>query len=80
LLLAFAISFLWKSDLSLDQDLGRHLKLGEIIWQTKSIPKTNLFSYVTPDNPFINHHWLFEVLAYLWNGILGLESLLILKD
>lgn len=79
LLLFFVFSFLFRTDHSFDQDLGRHLKLGEIIWQTKEIPKTNLFSYTNPDFPFINTHWGFEVLAYFFSQTIGLQPLLILK-
>ncbi len=79
LLLFFVFSFLFKSDHSFDQDLGRHIKLGEIITQTASIPKTNLFSYTNPDFPFINTHWLFEVMAYFFSQTVGLEALLVLK-
>ena len=75
LLLFFVFSFLFKTDHSFDQDLGRHLKLGEIIWQTKSVPTTNLFSYTNPDFPFINTHWLFEILVYA----VGLQPLLLIK-
>ena len=79
LLLFFVFSFLFRSDQSFDQDLGRHLKIGEIIWQTKSVPLTNYFSYTYPDFPFINSHWLFEVLLYLGQQIIGLQALLLLK-
>ncbi len=79
LLLFFVFSFLFRTDNSFDQDLGRHLKLGEIILQTKNIPLTNLFSYTYPDFPFINSHWLFEVLVYLGQQTIGLEALLVLK-
>ncbi len=79
LLLFFVFSFLFKSDHSFDQDLGRHIKLGEIISQTSTVPKTNLFSYTNPDFPFVNTHWLFEVLAYLSSQTIGLQVLLILK-
>src|SRR3972149_12086752 len=79
LLLLFVFSFLFRTDHAFDQDLGRHLKLGEIIWQTKSVPKINLFSYTNPDFPFINTHWLFEVLVYLGQQAIGLQTLLILK-
>lgn len=79
LLLFFVFSFLFRTDQSFDQDLGRHIKLGEIILQTKSVPLTNLFSYTYPDFPFINSHWLFEVLAYLGQQGLGLQALLVLK-
>jgi hypothetical protein len=79
LLLFFVFSFLNRSDLSFDQDLGMHLKLGEIIWQTRSVPKINLVSYTNTNFPFINHHWLFEVLAYLGSITIGIEAMLILK-
>lgn len=79
LLLFFVFSFLFRTDHSFDQDFGRHLKLGEVILQTKSIPLTNLFSYTYPDYPFINSHWLFEVLAYLGSQTIGLQSVLFLK-
>lgn len=79
LLLFFVFSFLFRSDHSLDQDLGRHIKLGEIIWNTKQVPTTNLFSYTNSDFPFINTHWLFEVLAYFFSRTIGIYALLILK-
>lgn len=79
LLLFFVFSFLYRTDYSFDQDLGRHLRLGEIITQTHQVPKINLFSYTNPDFPFINTHWLFEVFVYVWSQTLRLQSLLILK-
>ena len=64
---------------SINQDIGRHLKLGQIIWETKSVPHTNLFSFTEPDHPFMNHHWLSEVVFYLLFGIIGLKGLIIFK-
>lgn len=64
---------------SINQDIGRHLKTGEIIWQTKHVPRTNLFSFTEPDHPFINHHWLSEVFFYLLNNAAGLKGLIIFK-
>ncbi|MBI2019375.1 hypothetical protein HYS95_01755 [Candidatus Daviesbacteria bacterium] len=79
LLVFFVFSFLFRTDSSFDQDLGRHIKIGEIIWQTKTIPLTNLFSYTYPDFPFINSHWLFEVFLYWGQQTVGLHVLLLLK-
>lgn len=79
LLLLFTFSFLFRTDLSFNQDLGRHIKLGEIIVNGKFVPKTNLFSYTNSDFPFINTHWLFEVLVYFFNQTVGLLPLLFLK-
>jgi len=64
---------------SINQDIGRHLALGEIIWDNGDVPKTNLFSYTNPDFPFINHHWLGEVFLYLGSVLAGLKGLIILK-
>lgn len=79
LLLFFVFSFLFRTDLSFDQDLGRHIKLGEIITKTHQVPQTNLFSYTNADFPFINTHWLFEVLMYGLNQAVGTYTILILK-
>lgn len=62
---------------ALTQDLGRHLLTGEIIWETKTIPLTNLYSYTYPDFPFINHHWLSEVIYYFIHSLTGFNGLLI---
>ena len=64
---------------SIGQDIGRHLKTGEIIWQTKEIPKINLFSFTQPESPFINHHWLSEVIFYGVFSQLGFSGLILLK-
>lgn len=64
---------------SINQDIGRHLTLGKIIWQTQHIPETNLFSYTAPDWPFINHHWLAEVGIYLGESWVGLRGLIVAK-
>lgn len=79
LLLFFVFSFLFRTDHSFDQDLGRHIKLGEIIWQSKEVPKTNLFSYTNPNFPFINTHWFFEVLVYGINQSINLGWILVFK-
>ena len=61
-----------------DSDLGRHLKNGEIILSTGTIPSTNLFSYTHPDVPFVNHHWGAGVVysvVHQWFGFEGLRIL-----
>lgn len=79
LLLGLVFIFSVHTLTSVNQDIGRHLTLGKIIWETKSVPKTNLFSYTNPDFPFSNHHWLGEVFLYLGSIALGLKGLIVLK-
>ena len=80
LFLVFAGLFATHTLGSINQDIGRHLKTGEIIWQTKSVPTTNLFSYTEPNTRFINTHWLSEVVLYLLNLLIGLKGLIIFKS
>src|SRR3989344_404484 len=81
LVLVFALLFVLSihSFNSIGQDIGRHLKVGEIIWQTKEIPKTNLFSYTEPNSPFTNHHWLSEVVFYHIFNFCGFTGLILVK-
>jgi hypothetical protein len=47
-------------------DFWWHLKLGEIISQTHSVPGTNMFAWtLPPDHPFVYGAWLAEYLLYL---------------
>lgn len=79
LLLIFFLSIFTHQLTAFNQDLGRHLKIGEIIVNQQSIPKTNLFSYTFPDFPFLNHHWLAEVIFFLVNYFFNNSSLIFLK-
>jgi hypothetical protein len=84
-LISFAFFFLYFISVffhkltSFSQDLGRHLKFGQIILKNLSVPKTNLFSYTWPDFPFINHHWLPEVIFYQTVDLFNLKALILLK-
>lgn len=53
-----AISF------SVNGDFYYHLAWGRYIWQTKSIPTTDVFSFPGLGRPIILQEWLFELLAY----------------
>src|SRR3989344_2058332 len=64
---------------SIGQDIGRHLKVGEIIWQTKEVPQNNLFSFTEPDFAFVNHHWLSEVIFFGIFSFTGFTGLILVK-
>jgi len=48
----------------LDPDLGWHLGVGKYIWENKTVPQKDLFSFSLPDYPYIYHSWLAEVFLY----------------
>ncbi|MBI5356616.1 hypothetical protein HZB78_03310 [Candidatus Collierbacteria bacterium] len=77
--LIFLGSLLLRQETAITQDLGRHLRLGEMITADGEAGKCALYSncltYTYPDYPFINHHWGSEVIFYLvhkWSGFSGI--------
>ena len=54
-------------------DFWWHLKIGEIIYTTRTIPNTNMFAWTLPaDAPFTYGAWLGELLLYVlyrWGGL-----------
>ncbi len=64
---------------SIYQDIGRHITMGRVIWETGSVPQVNLFSYTAPDFPFVNHHWLGGLVLYFGDRLLGLQALIVVK-
>ncbi len=69
-----------------DPDTWWHLKVGESIWNTRSIPHQDQYSYTTNHHSWIAHEWLAEVSLYgayklggyrgLWLWLAGFGSLL----
>lgn len=69
-----------KVELPKGDDMGRHIKNGELILHGDfRIIYSNLYTYTEPDFPFINHNWLFGVLAYLLYQIVGWSGLVMFK-
>ncbi len=78
-LIFFGLLLVHKIQLPTD-DLGRHLKNGEMILQGKfSVLTKNFYSYTEPDFLFVNHHWLSGVIFYLINSVFGFAGLVIFK-
>jgi len=43
-----------------DPDTWWHLKAGERIVAERAVPRTDPFTYTTPDAPWVDHGWLFQ--------------------
>jgi len=64
--LSFAtLSLLAPGKLLLDCDTGYHVKIGEFILNTFSIPRYDIFSFITPSPRWIAFEWLSEVIMAL---------------
>jgi hypothetical protein len=58
-----------------DPDMWFHMKLGQVVWETHTVPAADTFSFTAAGHPWIAHEWLAEVsiyLAYKWGGYTGL--------
>lgn len=70
--------------LNFDGDLPRHLLMGRLILQTRSVPTVDIFSFRTTGFPGIPHEWLSQVVfagAYEWlalNGVILLTALIMM--
>lgn len=60
-------------------DFWWHLKAGEIIVTTRSIPRTDLFSFTAAGHPFILQNWLVELSYYATYRAGGLALLVALN-
>lgn len=70
LLLLYALFLLHPINL-ITADLGRHIRNGEIFFQTREILSKSFYSYTEPDYFVINHHWGSGVIFFLIFKIFG---------
>src|SRR6266540_1499081 len=77
----FASLFLYMSfsgqGLLNDADTGYHIRTGEFILRTFSIPKHDMFSFITPPLPWTTHEWLSEAIMALLHKGMGLTGVVI---
>jgi hypothetical protein len=57
-----------------DADTGWHIRTGEWIWTTRSIPRTDLFSYTRWHAPWCDWEWLYDLLIAGVHHFLGLRG------
>jgi len=62
-----------------DGDTGWHIRIGEQIWKTFSIPHQDLYSYTMPDQPWFAWGWLSDVIFAVVHTVLGLNGIVILS-
>ncbi len=61
-----------------DPDFWWHLRTGQYIVQTHSIPHHDIYSFTNPGKPWIAHEWLSEVMFYGLYRALGWGGLIVL--
>lgn len=80
-ILAFYSSFLLVpiSLPHMDNDAGLYISDGKLIWETKTVFRTNVYSYTVPDYPVYDHHWLSSLTFFFTHEVFGFKGLTILK-
>lgn len=77
LALFLCLSFSTGKFLLSDADTGWHIRAGEYILATFSVPKQDIFSFITPPPYWVNHSWLSEVIMAFIHQSLGLTGVVI---
>lgn len=73
----FALSFFFAARPLGDGDFWWHLKTGEYILNTRSIPKTDFFSFTNYGKAWVAHEWLSEAIFYAIYSRFGFNVLIV---
>jgi hypothetical protein len=60
-----------------DGDTGYHIRAGEFILETWTIPERDIFSFRTPPLPWVAHEWLSEIIMAIVHNVSGLTGIVI---
>ncbi|RZB37651.1 MAG: hypothetical protein SRB2_00753 [Desulfobacteraceae bacterium Eth-SRB2] len=71
------LSFCVGSRLLIDCDTGYHIRAGEYILNTFSIPKHDIFSFHAPPLQWTAHEWLSEVVMAMVHRAVGLTGIVV---
>lgn len=74
-LLLLALVCLYAASPIFSVDFFWHLKLGEVLRETGQIPRTDMFSSVHPERPYVQFNWLWELGAAWIEGAFGLRGI-----
>ncbi|HSP13845.1 MAG TPA: hypothetical protein VLV78_03725 [Thermoanaerobaculia bacterium] len=62
-----------------DLDFWWHLRTGQLIVATHSIPTTDVYSYTAFGHEYVDHEWLFQVMQYATYSAFGPAGIALLK-
>ena len=77
-LLTFIALFAMAVRVAVDTDMYWHLRTGQYILATRTIPTADPFSWTALGTPWVNVHWLSQIILYGTYAVLGLSGLSLL--
>ena len=72
-----SLSMALGQNLLADGDTGYHIRVGEYIIDTLSVPKLDMYSYITPTMPWTAHEWLAEVIMAVLHRGFGMTGVIV---
>ncbi len=60
-------------------DLWWHVAAGRWMWEQKSLPLTDPWSFTRAGQPWVHHEWLSDVIYHAWASLFGLPALVFWK-
>lgn len=76
LVIFLGLVFIYSCNQLKESDAFYHLKTGELIWETKSIPHFDVFSYTATGASWVTHEWLAELIFYFVQAFTGFWGLI----
>lgn len=75
----FSLIFIYSIRSIWDLDIWLHLKTGEFIFNSKTIPVKDLFSFVLSGKSWVDHEWIFQLFSYFTFLRFGPDGLIYLR-
>ncbi|MCJ7668111.1 MAG: hypothetical protein MUP04_07520 [Anaerolineae bacterium] len=60
-----------------DPDFFWHLRTGQLIWERRSIPREDPFSYTARGQAWVAHEWLTETILFALYSLIGQKGLIL---
>lgn len=79
-IILFCVLMLHLSKEIRDLDLWLHLKTGQQILLNKSVALVDNYSFSQQQKSWINHEWLFQLLAYIIHSNFGFDGLIVMQN
>ena len=81
LFIVFAIFFIAVFLFSLhpirESDTGFILRTGEYVWNTGTVPHTDIFSFTAPNAPWVAHYWLPGLFFFFFYSLFGVWGIIL---
>jgi len=74
----FAVSVQGHMLLNSDGDIGRHITIGDYIFENGKIPITNIFSHTLYGERLVPHEWLADLIFGRVHALMGLDGVVLL--